>query len=216
MTNASGARIRVTRDGSTGAPLRSLRLGLPSEPIPFYKSFWLPQPLPVYSTKARIVRLLTLILILMFTVGAHAERINVTFDIPSRFPEPIVTGRTNLPDGTELLITIQRPFTSQKPPPCVPICMAQSKAVVRNGQFHSERFGIGLGTFMLDITTGAGSSQPPDIRAIIGDRSENLTGPYLRPQRRNALSASPSLSPELNAQFGPMIQYDSTIVFDHD
>jgi uncharacterized protein len=113
----------------------------------------------------------------------------------------IVTGATNLPDGTHLWIWIRKPWLANAKERlavglaacgdnCLPLTARNSpslgdEVVVKNGQFSDgpftdKRGALSPGTYVLEITiTGAAFNEPPDVLAIIGSRGENMTGPLV-------------------------------------
>jgi hypothetical protein len=112
---------------------------------------------------------------------------------------PIVTGTTNLPDGTHLYISLNQPFLpngkerlaaglSACGDDCFPLTVGPTRlmdtVVVKNGQFSDGPFtdnGAALrpGTYILDVWFMASVDQPPEVLAIIGPHGENMTGPLV-------------------------------------
>lgn len=89
---------------------------------------------------------------------------------------PIITGETNLPDGTELMLTISRPQSNFQ---------AQSTVKVVGGKFRSERFSqkgndFNPGKYKLEVSMGVSQVQAPEVRAVIGMRGEKMSGPLVR------------------------------------
>jgi hypothetical protein len=112
---------------------------------------------------------------------------------------PIVTGTTNLPDGTHLSIWIAKPWQPNAKErlavglavcgdDCLPLTATNydtgDDVLVKNGQFSDGPFtdkGAALrpGTYVLEIMISGASSEPPDVLAIIGSRGEKMTGPLV-------------------------------------
>jgi TPR repeat protein len=113
---------------------------------------------------------------------------------------PIVTGKTNLPDGTRLFTWLKKPWlpnakerlaiglTACGDDDCRPLEAATTvvggSILVKNGQFSDGPFtdkGAALrpGTYVLEIWVLATVFEPPDVRAIIGQRGENMIGPLV-------------------------------------
>ncbi len=104
---------------------------------------------------------------------------------------PIITGTTNLPDGTHLQIYLQRPYLPNARErlavglaacgnTCVPL-WATVQVVVKNGQFRDGPFtdkgnALSPGTYVLEVMTAGTIREPPNVRAVIGERGENMTG----------------------------------------
>jgi RNA polymerase subunit RPABC4/transcription elongation factor Spt4 len=116
---------------------------------------------------------------------------------------PIVTGTTNLPNGTQLMIQLQKPWLPDGKerlaaglPACGDDCFplqTNSKlpdgvgfgVVVRNGHFSDGPFtdnkGAPLrpGKYVLEVSAYFAATQPGDVRATIGPLGENMTGPLV-------------------------------------
>ena len=111
---------------------------------------------------------------------------------------PTVTGTTNLPDGMLLTITLKKPWLPNGAervaaglPACGDDCAplnAKGRGfddlIVTNGRFNYGPFtdmGAALiaGAYVLEITSPAPRLQPPEVRAVIGERGENMTGPLV-------------------------------------
>jgi hypothetical protein len=93
---------------------------------------------------------------------------------------PVITGSTNLPNGTVLSV-----FMFGEPPACVPHCgIGPADTVVQNG-----RFTIGTkltGTekllaafYKIDVTMMSHGQSDPTVRSAIGPNGENLRGSYV-------------------------------------
>lgn len=82
--------------------------------------------------------------------------------------------KTNLPDETELILTLsqkERNFT------------AQSKVTIENGEATSEAFtddGNPLeGDYLLDVSMSLPNLQSERVQSVIGENGENLTGKFV-------------------------------------
>jgi len=101
------------------------------------------------------------------------EPIDVSFDFSIEWEgsRPVLTGTTNLPDGTQIMTSVSR----QHPP-----FTAQDKVVVKAGKFRAGPFGpptgLAPGTYEADVTVPYAKVQPANVRAIIGQLGENLQG----------------------------------------
>ena len=85
--------------------------------------------------------------------------------------KPIVSGQTNLPSQTSLMISIDSEdgFT------------AQAKAAVVGGRYQAGPFsdkgnGLKTGRYKANVMTPAMFTQPPSVQAILGKKGEKLTG----------------------------------------
>jgi hypothetical protein len=112
---------------------------------------------------------------------------------------PIVTGKTNLPDGTHLSIFLRRDdanLSDAALSACREICSGVwasplGGVVVKNGQFSDGPFtdkkwpdkGAELipDTYVLvvQLWASAAAGQPPNVLAILGPLGENMTGPLV-------------------------------------
>ncbi len=87
--------------------------------------------------------------------------------------KPSVTGITNLPDGTDLMISIIRKESSYS---------GGIKSKVLNGKFNAGPFSqygnpLNPGKYSLEITVPYAQVQPKRILPLIGNRGEKLEGP---------------------------------------
>jgi hypothetical protein len=86
---------------------------------------------------------------------------------------PIIVGRTNMPRGTKLNITLLRQASKYR---------AQSDALVDSrgcfeaGPFSQGNEPINGGKYQVNISTGVFDLQPAAVRAVLGDRGRNATG----------------------------------------
>lgn len=98
--------------------------------------------------------------VLTFTIETNGTR------------RPRIAGDTNLPDGTDLMISIDSETTRYN---------ASSKAVVQGGHFQSETFSKDNSDLEAEQYTGEVSMpvalfQSPSVRAVIGEKGEHLKG----------------------------------------
>jgi hypothetical protein len=85
---------------------------------------------------------------------------------------PTIVGETNLPDGTDLMISIDSGTTRYN---------ASSKALVQGGHFQSETFSkdssdLEAGQYTAEVLMPVALVQSQSVRAVIGDKGENLKG----------------------------------------
>jgi hypothetical protein len=84
-----------------------------------------------------------------------------------------IEGETNLPDGTELMLSVQRG----------PVVGGDKVAVV-DGRFSADIFPkegkpIPTGPYEVEVSTPLGDLQPGPVKAMLGSNYEALTGPLL-------------------------------------
>jgi len=117
---------------------------------------------------------------------------------------PVVTGTTNLPDGTHLWIALNKPWLPNGKERlaaglaacgdvCGPLTATQNiladDVAVQNGHFSDgpitdKGAALSPGTYVLDVynlmgvrwNLGGRGHMPPNVFAIIGQNGENLTG----------------------------------------
>lgn len=95
-------------------------------------------------------------------------RISVEEDSKLR---PKIIGETNLPDNTELSVTVSGKSTN---------FTGQDKASVQAGRFQAGPFGpsngLNPGQYTVDVVMPIPPIQPDSVRAVIGQNGENLKG----------------------------------------
>jgi hypothetical protein len=86
----------------------------------------------------------------------------------------VVNGKTNLPDGTELLISVESSSVNFN---------AQTKSKVEKGEFAvtgiGSNEGMTKGQYQLEVVMPIPTTQSEAVRAIIGSNGENLRGPFV-------------------------------------
>jgi hypothetical protein len=123
------------------------------------------------NTRIRIAALL------IFGLSSIAQAFEPQLDLQHSISlSPSVYGKTNLPDGAQLMLTMSRPDIQY---------VAQKKMVVKNGKFLAGGFsdrGSSLqpGKYNVEIGLVASALNPPNVRAVIGDRGENMTGRWVQ------------------------------------
>ena len=86
---------------------------------------------------------------------------------------PAFSGVTNLPDGTELMLTVRSDQIA---------FLAQDKVVVAGRRFKSQTFsnrgGSFLpGTYQVELSSPISGVQPPSVQSVVGKEYENFVGP---------------------------------------
>jgi hypothetical protein len=102
--------------------------------------------------------------------------VRVDVETPQR---PVVNGKTNLPNGTKLIISVTRKEASYN---------AQDSVKVADGQFRTARFsqkGVDLspGKYSVEVLMPFPAVQSDAVRAVIGERGEKLTGPLIKHEK---------------------------------
>ncbi|UXZ53193.1 hypothetical protein LOS15_10085 [Halomonas sp. 7T] len=90
----------------------------------------------------------------------------------------MVEGETNLPDGAQVQVTIEREISRVR---------WQSRTSVMDGQFDAGPFGSGSGLpdggYIVRVQLSEASVQPRDVQARIGTQGEYLTGELVSQSR---------------------------------
>ena len=113
-----------------------------------------------------------------------AAALDPTFKLDIETPQrPVVSGQTNLPDGTELMITVSRKESSY---------LAQDKVKVNGGKFRSQQFsqrGVNFnpGKYSVQVLMPFPSGQSKSVRAIVGEHGENLKGALVKHESQGNL-----------------------------
>ncbi|HUS09880.1 MAG TPA: hypothetical protein VMZ30_05380 [Pyrinomonadaceae bacterium] len=118
-----------------------------------------PQPAATTSPQAQI-QPLDKGVVLTFRIETNGTR------------RPTVVGETNLPDETDLMISIDSRTIRYN---------ASSKALVQGGHFQSETFSndnsdLEAGQYNAEVLMPVALVQSPSVRAVIGEKGENLKG----------------------------------------
>lgn len=96
--------------------------------------------------------------------------------------KPTLEGRTNLPSGTQLIVTLRHGAPSYD---------AQSKlAVEPNGCFATDQFtddggDLSPGRYSVLVTMPVSSGQPDSVQRIIGTHGEYIIGPFVKRLHRD-------------------------------
>ncbi|NVN91923.1 MAG: hypothetical protein HXX11_15155 [Desulfuromonadales bacterium] len=90
--------------------------------------------------------------------------------------KPVVDGKTNLPNDTDLMVSIKRKESSYG---------GQAKIKVAGGQFHAGPFtqkGLPFnpGIYALTITVPFAPTQPSSVQTIIGEHGEKMLGSLVK------------------------------------
>jgi len=122
------------------------------------------------------MRYLIVIVLLVLSVS-EAFALNVTMSTKVEGGgKPVVVGKTNLPEGTDLMVSIKRKKSAYH---------GQIKVQVSRGEFWAGPFtqkgsAFNPGTYTLEITVPFAPSQPASVQSQIGDHGEKLQGPLVK------------------------------------
>lgn len=102
--------------------------------------------------------------------------INLTIDLTTNIEKPIVSGNTNLPNGTIIMISVRGEANEY---------LAQDKVYVSNGTFKSSPFSLptpswaAVDNYYVEAEMPYANVQSESVRRIIGDAGEALRGKYV-------------------------------------
>ncbi|HTD06249.1 hypothetical protein [Undibacterium sp.] len=125
------------------------------------------------------VKMLLLVLPLMMAVEAAtcAFPVTVTASTQGDAAKPTIVGTTNLPSGTELIVSVIHKDRAYK---------AQSQAVVdANGAFTAGPYSdkgtsFAPGKYQIQVLMPVSVGQPSPVTSVIGSRGQNISGPYVQ------------------------------------
>lgn len=115
------------------------------------------------------------ILTLLLSVDSWALNVSVKAKTDGAI-RPTVKGSTNLPDGTELMISIRRKESNY---------FAQDKVTVSSGTFQAGPFSqkgtsLNAGLYSLTVTMPLVNVQPSSTWSVLGKGGANLQGPLAK------------------------------------
>lgn len=121
-----------------------------------------------------VTRLICLAVIGCTTVNAHALVVTMSAKSDGG-TKPSISGVTNLPDGTDLMLTITRRESSYS---------AQNKFKVVSGKFKSAPFTFGgeqlnPGLYKVVISTPIATLLPASTWSVVGEQGEKMSGPLV-------------------------------------
>lgn len=122
----------------------------------------------------------------------------------------MVEGETNLPDGAQVQVTIEREISRVR---------WQSRTSVMDGQFGAGPFGSGSGLpdggYIVRVQLSEASVQPREVQARIGAQGEHLTGELVS-QSRHGLGQVATYSRRFLVGSEPRRTRDQVIVVEEN
>jgi len=124
------------------------------------------------------MKTLVLGVLLALAIQSTAQGLNVSVKVELEGGDtPTVVGKTNLPDGTMLMVTVSRKASSY---------MGQTEATVSSGSFRAGPFSdnggaLNPGQYVVNVFTPLAALQPAAVRTIIGEDGGKLRGPCTKP-----------------------------------
>jgi hypothetical protein len=91
--------------------------------------------------------------------------------------KPTVVGTTNLPAGTELIISVirrERGYNAQAQ------SVVQTNGTFSGGPFSEKGARLAPGVYQIKVLMPVSAGQPASVTSIIGDRGRNISGPLVR------------------------------------
>ena len=90
--------------------------------------------------------------------------------------QPAIVGETNLPEGTELMVSLSRRASSY---------LGQDKTTVSGGVFRAGPFSqkgtdLNPGKYTVEIGTPLAALQPPSVQKVIGSDGRKMVGPLAK------------------------------------
>ena len=113
---------------------------------------------------------------------AFEPKIQVTVYNPSK---PLISGATNLPNETPLMVTIEVPREdTENPGHIIYPVMGQDAVTVHDGHYTAGPFNNGgspydRGTYIVSVVIST-LALPDSVKPILGDTGEKLGGPYVK------------------------------------
>ncbi len=115
-------------------------------------------------------------------VPAFDGNITVSLEINITNNKPLIIGTTNLPEGTELIVSVEGKDTK---------FTGQDKSTIKNGKFKCGPYGpaqgLSKGKYVADVTMPYPFVQPDHVQEIIGKNGENLKGSLVEKKKLGAL-----------------------------
>ncbi|MCA1576626.1 MAG: hypothetical protein LC794_04585 [Acidobacteria bacterium] len=104
----------------------------------------------------------------------------------SRTLKPRIIGETNLPDGTELMVSLDSKSVNYN---------GSDNTTVNGGRFQSAEFSsnynnLKAGQYVAEVVMPIPAVQPPSVRAIIGENGEKLKGALVKREDDSPLGLS--------------------------
>lgn len=109
--------------------------------------------------------------------GIEAGQIEVQISTTAEgVPMPVIAGKTNLPDGATLLVNLRRRegnFLAQD-------AVTVAGSAFRAGPFSARGAPLPPGTYEVSVSMSIARLQSASVQTVIGDKGQNLKGPYVK------------------------------------
>lgn len=135
------------------------------------------------TANPNIMKVLAILVALAFFLPAYAasagEKLYVRFDVKvdeSEHSRIRLRGKTNLPDGMELMIMLSSEDTHY---------MGQDPVRIKDGRFKSAWFSqegrsLDSGEYEISVSSPRADLEPKHVQRIIGEKGRNLRGKHIK------------------------------------
>lgn len=136
-----------------------------------------------FCHKRKLLPCLFVPILLLFLAGCSAQKLEVQITAESSLDDDMLPSfaiETNLPDETQLLLTLQGTDEAKFNTSYT----AQQSVTVQGGKAESQPFSnnngpVPNGNFELKITMPAAEEQPQNVQKVIGKKGQRLTGEWV-------------------------------------
>ena len=154
-----------------------------SQKATFCSKCGVPKPVTAQKHTFALVLIGILVFFVLPSPRSTAEPATVPFDVSFdvnmdiNYQKPIIRARTNLPEGTAFMISVANPINEGGTGYFGNYKAAVSPAgVVEFGPITNQGESLPPGTYHVSIDSGMMGLQPKNVRDILGQKGENLTG----------------------------------------
>ena len=170
-----------------------------------------------FCHKQRLLPCLFVPICLLFLTSCSGQKLEVQITAESSLNDdmlPVFAIETNLPDETELLLTLQG--TDEKA--INTSYIEQQSVTVHEGKAESQPFSnnnapVPEGNFELKITMPAAGEQPQNVQEVIGKKGQRLTGEWVV-DAENGNSVVEMATPFQMQALSPSLASDERIVYE--
>ena len=122
---------------------------------------------------------LRIVALLVMAIGAStcfAFSVTVAAVAQGDPTKPTIAGRTNLPNGTKLIISVvrrERGYNAQAQ------SVVGSNGTFTGGPFSEKGAPLVPGKYQIQVLMPVSAGQPASVTSVIGDRGQNISGPFV-------------------------------------
>jgi len=127
------------------------------------------------------------IAIVLLFVAMAASAVTITMSTTTDGSNtPVVYGTTNLPNGTQLMVTLSRKASSYFAQENVTVTeghfhagpFSQSSSAMKTGPSSNQQQALNPGAYTIDVSSPGAMLQPNSVRKVIGEDGGKMQGPY--------------------------------------